>query len=228
MASNIRILSTKTLTQPQRERLLAAGFALTEMPFVKAEQVPFTAPESIARAIITSNNAAKAIAEKQLSIDTVFCVGQKTATTLRSAGYTVEITEDNAENLAGKIADRHQGKEFYFLGTRSRRDELPAYLRAHNTPLKEIEVYKTLTENHKVPGNYDGILFFSPSAVNAYSHENSFQKTVCFSIGPTTARALEKHTRTVITAKQPSAEHLILETVKYFKSINAHNRETSI
>ncbi|MBL7471839.1 uroporphyrinogen-III synthase [Robertkochia sediminum] len=228
MASNIRILSTRTLTEPQRERLLAAGFALTEIPFIKTEQVPFTAPDSIARAIITSNNAAKAIANKQLRIDAVFCVGQKTATTLSSAGYKVEITADNAGALAEKITDAYQGEEFYFLGTRSRRDELPEHLKANNTPLKEIEVYKTLPESHRVPGNYDGILFFSPSAVDAFSRENSFKETVCFSIGPTTAQALEAHTKTVVTAKQPSAEHLILETVKYFKSINAHNRETSI
>lgn len=228
MDSRIRILSTKTLTVPQRERLLNAGFALVETPMVKTREVPFTTPAIIEKAIFTSGNAVKAITDKSLELTKCFCVGEKTAAALQDLGFTPELTANSGAELAAMLVDRYPGEAFHFLNTRNRREELPLIFKDHHTPLIEIEVYETLTVPQKVPGSFDGILFFSPSAVNTYALENSFSGTACFSIGPTTADALKAHTNKVVVARKPTAGHLILETIKHFKNINAHNRETSI
>lgn len=228
MNAHPRILSTKKLTPAQRERLLNAGFALVEIPMVSTRPVPFDVPMHIPKAIITSKNAVAAISGKGIRIDQCFCVGSKTAAALEAAGYAPEVVADTGAALALILTERFPGACFTYLGTRSRRDELPKVLKAHNTPLTEIEVYETVIEAREVPGTFDGILFFSPSAVQAFSQKNSFSGAVCFSIGPTTGSTLKEHHAEVITARQSTAEHLILETITYFKSINANNRETSI
>ncbi|WP_224488341.1 uroporphyrinogen-III synthase [Robertkochia flava] len=225
MAGSIRILSTKSLTTPQKERLLNAGFALVEIPFVKTETVPFSHPHKIDRAIITSQNAVKAIRGADLRIGQCFCVGEKTAAALTEAGYPPVLCESSGEQLAYALADRYKGKDFHYLGTRNRRDELPRILKEHNTPLTEIEVYRTLTNVIEAPGRFDAILFFSPSAVNAFRQKNETGNAVCFCIGPTTAKAFEGFENKVAIAAKPTAEHLILEVVKYFNPKRQHSVE---
>lgn len=223
MNQSRRILSTKLLEPPQKERLLAAGFAVVEMDFVTAEGVQFETPEFLPNLIITSKNAAKALKNKRLQAEKCFCVGEKTAALMKAQGYTIACIAPNAASLAAVICENYASESFYFLGTASRRDELPTMLAKANIPLSEITVYKTIPQPHKVDGEFDGILFFSPSGVTAFTENNSPGKAICFCIGPTTAASLPDTANRVVIAKKPGVEYLVLETVNYFKTTTLQN-----
>jgi len=136
--------------------------------------------------------------------------------------HTISGTAANAASLAQEIIKNgEKGPLVFFCGDK-RRDELPDLLRQHNIALEELIVYET-TETPVLTGQeYDGILFLSPSAVESFFSVNSLpQQTVCFSIGPTTARALQKYTgNKIITSTNPSMEQLVLTTIFYFNNIN--------
>ena len=61
-----------------------------------------------------------------------------------------------------------------------------------------------------------GFYFTAPMGLEVTFKKNSLNKTLCFAIGPTTAKALEEHTETIITANQPSVEHLIAAVKNHF------------
>lgn len=63
----------------------------------------------------------------------------------------------------------------------------------------------------------DGILFFSPSAVESYLKLNTIKDEMCFCIGETTAEALEnKKIKNIIIAVKPSVENVIDEVIEYY------------
>ena len=83
----------------------------------------------------------------------------------------------------------------------------------------EIEVYQTNLTPQKITKKLDGILFFSPSAVESYLNLNSIKDETCFCIGETTAEALEnKKIKNIIIAEKPSVENVIDEVVKYYNN----------
>ena len=65
---------------------------------------------------------------------------------------------------------------------------------------------------------YDGILFFSPSAVNSFLLKNKISpKTQLFAIGSTTANALQPFTnQPVIIAETPGKENLLHLAINHF------------
>ncbi|THD69418.1 uroporphyrinogen-III synthase [Robertkochia marina] len=228
MSKPIRILSTKVLTPPQKERLLHAGFAVVEHSFIKTNPVNFTAPAFVEKGIITSMNAIDPLVERGIKIGKCFCVGQKTAAALREAGYSPEVCAESGAALARILIEKYRGENFHFFGTDSRRNELPEMLSNNDTPLTEIHVYETVLNPAKAPGKFDGILFFSPSAVASYLQENTLNDSIAFCIGPTTAKSLDKHHAETVIANTPTAERLILEVIKYFKKQKDHNLDPRI
>ena len=68
--------------------------------------------------------------------------------------------------------------------------------------------------------NYDGILFFSPSAVNSFFSLNKInEQTQIFAIGKTTADAIHKHTKREITiAEIPSEENMVDQVIANFST----------
>jgi uroporphyrinogen-III synthase len=63
----------------------------------------------------------------------------------------------------------------------------------------------------------DGILFFSPSAVESYLAANKIKNEICFCIGETTAEALEKNKiKNIIVAHQPSIEDVIDDVIQEY------------
>ena len=228
MNEPIRILSTKVLTPPQRERLLHAGFALVERSFIQTKPVHFTAPDLVEKAIITSMNAIDPLVERDIKIGKCFCVGQKTAAALRDAGYNPEVYAESGAALARILIEKHRGEHFHFFGTASRRNELPDMLSSNDTTLTEIHVYETILSPAKAVGEFDGILFFSPSAVASYLQDNTLKDSIAFCIGPTTAKSLDNHPAKTVIADTPTAERLILEVIKYFKKPKDDNLEPRI
>ncbi|ACU63905.1 uroporphyrinogen-III synthase [Chitinophaga pinensis] len=154
----------------------------------------------------------------------VYCLegATKEALSRTAIPHNITGTAANAAMLAQTIVrNEEKGPLVFFCGDR-RRDELPDILRQRNIGLNEVIVYET-TETPAVTGaTYDGIFFLSPSAVQSFFSVNHLaQHTVCFSIGPTTAAALEQHTnnKIIISTGQRMAD-MVQTAIFYFNNIN--------
>jgi len=210
------ILSTKKLTLSQKELVLNAKLGLVDYNAIDIELlVPELKLKTITNAIFTSKNAVKAIAQTKLTLQHCFCVGEKTKILLEELGYIVVETAKNALELAEIIAQKYNNESFLFFCGNMRRNELPDYLEQNKIELKEQVVYKTKMIEKKIDRSYDGILFFSPSAVQSYCSENSLDNTVAFCIGTTTAAEAKQYTQQIVIANKPTVENVIVQAVKY-------------
>ncbi|WP_026703591.1 uroporphyrinogen-III synthase [Flavobacterium soli] len=223
MQNQIRILSTKKLLSNQKQFLLNANFNLIEADFIKTENKPFELKDSNDNLIFTSQNAVHSLFENakellpKLREKNVFCVGLKTKALLEENGFNVIVYTGYAADLAEIIALIYAKESFTFFSGNLRRDTLPSFLKEANIKFNEIEVYETHLTPQKINAPVDGILFFSPSAVESYLKDNKIKKEICFCIGNTTAEALEKTTRNIIIANQPTVENTIIQCINEFK-----------
>ncbi|HET8886634.1 MAG TPA: uroporphyrinogen-III synthase [Salinimicrobium sp.] len=217
------VLSTKKLSKSQRSLLLNTGIGLVEQDFIEIEPIPFEIeaeklPENI---IFTSQNAVLAIEKNQifqfLKSKKIYCVGEKTAALLSEKGLKVQHFEHYGVDLAGKLVKTNENEGFLFFCGKKRRHELPEIFRKHKIPLTEVEVYDTIETPKKISRNFDGILFFSPSAVKSFCTENELKNTTAFCIGTTTASEANKRTEQIEIASKPTIESVIVQVVKYFK-----------
>lgn len=214
-----RILSTKILKPSQKQFLLNAGFSVVEADFIRVTALPFELNEIADNLIITSQNAVHALSAhpdvQEVRRKPVFCIGPKTADLLDEIGFTVQETADNGADLAKIILQNYPSESFTFFSGSLRRDEMPAALLGANVALNEITLYKTESTPHKV-GQFEGVLFFSPSAVQSFLSVNNMGSEVCFCIGQTTSKALENITGNIVVANQPTVENTIIQTINYF------------
>lgn len=211
------VLSTKKLTEPQRSLLLQAGIGLVEYNAIAVEEVDFIAGEKIENAIITSQNTVKALIDNKVLIENCFCVGVKTKEQLETNGYRVKVMAHYGKELAEIMVKEFADETFTFFCGNLRRDELPELLTKNKVNFTEIEVYKTILKPKKFERSFDGVLFFSPSAVESFAKENSLKKTKAFCIGTTTAAEAEKYTNELIIATKPTIENVIVKVVKKLK-----------
>ena len=212
------ILSTKKLTRSQKELLLNAGCSVVEQELISIVPLPFETKELPENIIFTSKNAVKVVLNKNIDFrdKKIFCVGSKTAEFLREKNLHVQESADYGLNLAEKIALDHLNKSFLFFCGRTRRDELLNYLRQKGVSLTEIEVYDTQLIQKKLDRIFDGVMFFSPSAVKSFCSMNDLRDSIAFCIGGTTASEVRKYTNKIKVAKKPSVENVIVQVVKHF------------
>ena len=212
------VLSTKKLSLSQKNLFLNSGLSLVEYDAINIEFLDFEFPESeIKNAIITSKNTAKAIIERKLSIQNCFCVGEKTAGFLKNHNFNIREIADYGKDLAEIITKKYRDEKFYFFCGNRRREELPSVLKKESIDFKEFEVYKTRLNKQNFPQEFDGIMFFSPSAVKSFTAKNEVKTSTAFCIGKTTAEEVEKYTKNIEIATKPSIENVIVQVVKYFK-----------
>jgi uroporphyrinogen-III synthase len=219
--STINILSTKILLSTQKQALLNAGFTVTEANFIKTENSDFDLNGINDNLIFTSQNAAQSVLLhpkcSALKSKKVFCVGMKTKALLEENGFNVEVYLDYASDLA-EIITLIYGKESYtFFSGNLRKETLPKALKAAKVNFNEIQVYETTLTPQKIKTPVDGILFFSPSGVESYLKENKIKNEICFCIGETTAETLDKTTRNIIVADQPSVDNVIEDVIEEYK-----------
>lgn len=134
----------------------------------------------------------------------VYAVGSKTKSALIESGFTDVKTpgEQNGVGLAHLIiddilknTDLKKAKVLHFCGDK-RRDELRQFLTESDISVKDIVVYSTKLEQMTLPdlNSFEGILFYSPSSVQAFRRSGGFHQTESlpelFAIGPTTAEEL--------------------------------------
>ncbi len=218
LEKSIRILSTKKLKSNQKQFLLNAGFRLVEADFIQIKSHKINIASNYDFLIFTSQNAVLIVLENEnhpiLKSKISFCVGVKTRQLLEENGFQVEQSFDYAEELVEYLLKYHSDKKFTFFSGNLRRDTIPNAFQKNNIIFEEIEVYQTLLIPHKFDNQLDGILFFSPSAVQSYVKENTITNEICFCIGTTTA--LELATNNKIIAKQPTVENVIIQCINYF------------
>ena len=222
MSNSIKILSTKILLSHQKQVLLDAGFVVTEANFIKTENSDFDLKGINDNLIFSSQNAAQSVLLhskcEELKSKNVFCVGMKTKALLEENGFNVEVYLDYASDLAEIISLIYAKESFTFFSGNFRKETLPKALKEAKIKYNEIQVYETTLTPHKIKTPVDGILFFSPSAIESYLKDNKIKNEICFCIGETTAQALETITRNIIVADQPSVENVIEVVIEEFKA----------
>jgi uroporphyrinogen-III synthase len=204
-------------------------------------------------AVFTSMNAVKAVARhlglsssrphEESTVDPrpdgppwqIFCIGAATRQLIRDHFGEDRIagTADAASALANIIIQwmarmtndttAHPREIFFFCGDQ-RRDELPDQLRQSSIIVNELVVYHTRLTPHKIETIYDGIVFFSPSAVHSFFSVNKVPPaTILFAIGATTADSFRTytHNRTILSAS-PEKETLIRQVIDYFLTNNIY------
>lgn len=221
MSNPINILSTKTLSNTQKQVLENASFKLIEADFIKTENQNFDLKDIHDNLIFTSQNAAQSVLHhpkcESLKTKNIFCVGLKTKILLSEAGFNVIAYTGYAADLAEIITLIYAKESYTFFSGNLRKETLPKALKNANVSFNEIQVYETTLTPQKVKGSFDAILFFSPSGVESYLKDNIIKKETCFCIGETTAEALEKITKNIIIAENPTIEDVIEECINEYQ-----------
>lgn len=222
--SQISILSTKTLSAEQRQVFLDSNFDLLEQDFIEVKNNIFELNSINTNLIFSSQNAVLSLMEQSgweiLKSKPVFCVGIKTKDLLELNGFKVDVYMDYASELAEIITLIYNKESYTFLSGNLRRETLPSALKNAGITFNEIEVYQTSLAPFKISAEekFDGILFFSPSAVESYLTNNKIKNEVCFCIGTTTASALEtKKIKQIIIPEIPTIEDVIEGVIEYYK-----------
>ena len=158
--------------------------------------------------------------------DPVYAVGTKTAEALSEIGIDARAPkQQDGAGLAQKIvedlsadSDLKDATVLHFCGDK-RRDEFRQFLQDSDVDVRDVVVYKTILNNMDIPQiPVEAILFFSPSAVQAYRNSGGFRNTQLpelFTIGSTTAEELSIETgKHVHISPEPSTEALLTFTAQ--------------
>nr|WP_299382408.1 uroporphyrinogen-III synthase [Allomuricauda sp.] len=215
------VLSTRLLSQSQKELFLNSGIGLVEYNAIQIELSKLQIPEEFYHLIFTSKNAVKAFLQsshkKDYSGISAYCVGEKTKQYLEDHGINVVKMAENAVDLAHFIVKTDKNRHFLFISGNLRRSELPEILSKNNVRYKEIEGYSTLFKPKKFQREFDGILFYSPSGIKSFVQENPINNTVLFCIGNTTAEEARKYSDQIVVASKPTVENVLVKAIKHCK-----------
>lgn len=221
MTKKINILSTKKLLPNQKQLLVDTVFSVIDDDFIETKTKNYELSKVNDNLIFTSQNSVQSILHhpkhKDLQSKNVFCVGLKTKKLLEDNGFNVVAYTGYASDLAEIITLIYSSESFTFFSGNLRRDVLPTILKENEITFNEIEVYETKLTPKKTTAKFDGILFFSPSAVESYLKLNTIKDEICFCIGETTASSLEnKKIKNIEIAEKPTIEYVIDEVIEYY------------
>jgi len=226
--SNWYILSTWPLSKTIVEDALQQGVVIEEVSFIETAPIideglqkwlqAFS--KQAITAVFTSMNAVEAVADviKQKVDWTVYSIGSATQRFVaEKLGVEVKAAAAYAAELADKIIADAPAEVHFFCGN-IRRDLLPQKLTEAGIRVHEIVVYQTIETPKRILKHFDGILFYSPSAVNSFFSVNTVDEdTQLFAIGTTTAEAVQQyHHNNVIIAMHPGKEELVQQAIRHF------------
>ncbi|HEV8079235.1 MAG TPA: uroporphyrinogen-III synthase [Chitinophagaceae bacterium] len=225
--NKIKILSTKALSQETIDRASLNDIDIEELPFITTLPIKNDELKNVLRgflqqnitAVFTSKNAVLAF-EQIVNAEVpwkIFCIGQSTKKFVVKVFGEEKIvdTADNASELADIILKDGEIKRVIFFCGKIRREELPEKLRSAEIELNEIVVYETLETPQKISRkHYDGILFFSPSAVKSFFSLNKLNDEIqIFAIGKTTADAIQKNIDGELKIAETPGEENMMDVV---------------
>ena len=212
--SAARVFSTKSLSESQT-KLFHNNIASENSDFIKVRSnriAPKVVKDVIENVIITSKNGVEALLDnftkEELNFKNIFCVGRRTKKMIQQKIGPVNHAEKNAERLAEYLSKEMKGNSVTYFCSDLRLDTLSKILTENKIEVNEVEAYKTMYSPELVSESIDGMLFFSPSAVNSYLQKNTTDK-VAFCIGASTAKEAQKYFEKVEVAQIPTVESVI-------------------
>jgi uroporphyrinogen-III synthase len=229
--NKIHILCTRPVDESFIERAGESGLALEIVSFIETEPIQTVevqqeieqALTQSAAVIFTSANAVEAVVphlDGLIPEWQIFCLGHKTkqiVTKYFGEEFIAGIGNDATE-LAEVIKETIGTDEVIFFCGNQRRPDLPQILHEEGIRLNEIVVYQTIGLPRKLKSHYQGILFFSPTAVDSFFKLNKANdKTIFFAIGNTTAAEIKKHTKNkILVSEEPVKENVLEMAIEYF------------
>ena len=228
-----QLLCTNAVGQSLIEKAAEQGIVIHVLAFIETESVPGFEPGEIIldlsrqaiTAVFTSLNAVEAVKANLENIRPpwkIWCTAGATQKSVREyfGEGSVAGSKSRAVELAESISANGAIEELVFFCGNMRRNELPEMLREQGIRVREIIVYKTSFAPHRVTSQYDGILFFSPSAVHSFfSVNDAGEAAVLFAIGKTTADTIKTYSdKKVIMGESPGKELLIGQALAYFQT----------
>jgi uroporphyrinogen-III synthase len=228
--NKISILSTRPIDVRLIKNVAKQNIQIDTVSFIEIEPVDdldiFNEIENaliqIVTVVFTSMNAVDAVASHLHDYKpdwSIYCIGNTTKKLV--AEYFGEDliagTATDATELAEIIIEDGITNEVIFFCGDKRRNELPDLLRQNDIEVNEIEVYQTKMIQHKIGKNYNGILFFSPSAVESFFANNKLnEQTILFAIGNTTAHEIKKYSKNkIVVSDKTSKEDLVEKMIEY-------------
>lgn len=236
---NIRILSTRLLDETLVNKALDKDILIDSISFIEtknlgdnfvSEKVKALASQTVT-VVFTSMNGAEAVIDilRKTTLQPlwkIYCIEAATQSSIRDyfVSATIAGTGKNATELSETIVNDNIKEVVFFCGNQ-RRDELPEQLQKNSIRVEEIVVYETNETPVKVDKEYNGIMFFSPSAVKSFFSVNRIPAdTVLFSIGNTTAQEIKKNCNNkIVISNFPEKEKLAEEAIAYFDKIKPTN-----
>jgi uroporphyrinogen-III synthase len=230
MQGKTHILSTRPLDEAILTEAAAVDIVIDTLSFIQttpiltqevAQQVQSFAQQDTT-VVFTSMNAVEAVINllnDERPFWEIYCIGDTTGNLVSEyfGSSAIAGTANNALALAAIMLLDGIKEAVFFCGDQ-RREELPETLKTNNVTLHEVVVYRTINTPQAVEKNYDGILFFSPSAVENFFAANTVEdNTILFAIGNTTGDTIKKFSNNrVITGVIPGKEALAKQALEHF------------
>lgn len=234
MESNKKyLLSTRPLPKAIHEEGANKNVIIEELSFIATKPIEDdTLSQKIKNlateqhtVVFTSMNAVEVVAAQVDKAPTwqIYCIGNTTRQLIEEKWGQDRIiaTAENAQRLGERLIDDGIREVVFFCGN-IRRDELPNKIRSEGGKVEEVVVYETEETPTKLERMYDGILFFSPSAVQAFFSQNKPAKdTTLFAIGKTTAEAIRQHKgRKIVVANVTDKTEMARDAINYLSQAN--------
>ena len=225
------ILSTRPVEEQLIKEAAKQNIKIDVLPFIATEPIDRleiyneieNALSQTATVVFTSMNAVDAVAAHLHDYKPdwkIYCIGNTTRKLVAQyfGNGLIAGTGKDATGLAEKIIEDDNSDEVVFFCGDKRRDELPLLLRENDIEVNEIEVYETRSVHHNINKIYDGILFFSPSAVESFFSTNKVDaRTILFAIGNTTATEIKKYAvNKVVISDEAGEKNLVQKAIKFF------------
>jgi uroporphyrinogen-III synthase len=229
MKHNISILSTAEIDIRNESESIPVGVSLTILPFV---QIVYSSEvelrnkvneiaNSKATIVFTSKHGVRSVSKliETKPIDwTIFCLGKYTHTAVEECfpESTFTMLGNTASELAALLLEKEIPEVVFFCGDK-RLDTLPDTLTKEGVLVNELVVYKNNETAIDILHHYDGILFYSPSAVHSFFGHNAVEPTtVLFAIGDTTAAAIYNYTsENVVAGRVAGKVELLMKAIEY-------------
>jgi len=231
--NNISILCTRPLNDKIIQKAAARNISIDTLPFIETNAIlsietkallDKLASKKIA-AVFTSMNAIESVTRQLPVIPNwkIYCMAgiTKDLAIQFFGNKATMITAKNAAALADEIIKEKEQEEIIFFCGDQHLPDLPEKLSQHHIPVKEMVVYTTIYTPSKIEKEYDGIVFFSPSAVHSYfSMNKSEEKQIFFSIGKSTTSAIQLYSNNlVVTSDWPGKEQMADLVITYFSTL---------
>lgn len=222
------LLSTRPLPKAVVQEGAEKGVIIEELSFIATSPIDdealFQRIKTIATekhtVVFTSMNAVETVAAQiDFTPDwKIYSIGNTTRKLIEEKWGTDKIvaTADYGKHLGERLVDDGVKEVVFFCGN-IRRDELPNKIRSEGGTIEEVVVYETQKTPSGLTKEYDGILFFSPSAVHAFFSTNKPSKhTVLFAIGKTTAEAIKENKgRNIIVANVTDKSQMAQDAIDF-------------